>query len=128
MTDLAPVIFYPVELPKIVILRNATYRKRFIVKVDGVELDLTQNDLVIDADIKDATGVLIGTFTAVLPEDESNDPIPGMFDLELGPAETLALPVATTHQTDISITNPGGDRFYYAKAAVEVHETQSRNT
>ena len=128
MTDLAPLIFYPAELPTLIILRNATFRKRFIVKIDGVEVDLTQNGLVIDADIKDVTGTQIGTFTPVLPEDENQDPIPGMFDLELDPTETLALPVGTTHQTDISITNPDGDRFYYAKAAVEVRETQSRNT
>jgi hypothetical protein len=125
--DLAPVIFYPAELPTLVILRNSTFRKRFIVKVDGTELDLTQNNLIIDADIKDATGTLIGTFTAVLPEDENQDEIPGMFDLELTPAEALALPLGTTHQTDISITNPDGDRFYYAKAPVEVRDTVSRN-
>lgn len=124
---LAPIIFYPAELPRLVILRNATFRKRFIVKIGGTELDLTQSNLVVGADIKDATGTQIGTFTVTLPEDQTENEIPGMFDLELAPPETLALPLGTTHQTDISITNPDGDRFYYAKALVEVRETISRN-
>lgn len=117
---------YPAQLPTIVILRNSTYRKRFIVKVDGTELDLTAVGTVIDADIKDASGTAIGTFDVELPE-ESDTPIPGMLDLELTPAAALALPVGTTHQMDLSITTPDGDRFYYAKAPVEVRETVSRN-
>jgi len=55
---------YPGELEPLVILRNSTFRKRFIVKVDGTELDLTANGTVIDADIKDASGTEIGTFDA----------------------------------------------------------------
>jgi hypothetical protein len=117
---------YPGELEPLVILRNSTFRKRFIVKVDGTELDLTAVGTVIDADIKDASGTEIGTFDVELPE-ESGTPIPGMLDLELTPADALALPVGTTHQMDLSITTPDADRFYYAKAPVEVRETISRN-
>jgi hypothetical protein len=117
---------YPAQLAPLVILRNSTYRKRFIVKIDGAELDLTANGTVIDADIKTTAGQEVGTFTIALPE-ENNTPIPGMFDIELTPATALALPVGT-HKTDISITTPDTDRFYYAQATVEVRETQSRNS
>ena len=117
---------YPAQLPTIVILRNSTFRKRFIIKINGTELDLTAVGTVIDADIKNASGTEIGTFDVELPE-ESGTPIPGMLDLELTPAAALALPVGTTHQMDLSITTPDTDRFYYAKAAVEVRETISRN-
>jgi hypothetical protein len=117
---------YPVELEPFVILRNSSFRKRFIVSQDGVEIDLTQQGLSIDADIKDSSGQVIGWFTPALREQDEVA-IPGMFDLELTPQQTLALPVAKSHQTDISITMPNGDRFYYAKAPVEVRETVSRN-
>jgi hypothetical protein len=117
---------YPAKIAPLVILRNSTFRKRFIVKIDGVELDLTAVGTVIDADIKDASGTEIGTFDVELPE-ESGTPVPGMLDLELTPADALALPVGTTHQMDLSITTPDTDRFYYAKALVEVRETISRN-
>jgi hypothetical protein len=118
---------YPAELEPLVILRNSTFRKRFIVKIDGTELDLTANGTVIDADIKNAAGTQIGTFNVELPE-ASGTPIPGMLDLELTPANALALPVGTTYQMDLSITTPDTDRFYYAKAPVEVRETVSRNS
>jgi len=118
---------YPAELEPLVILRNSTFRKRFIVKIDGTELDLTANGTVIDADIKNAAGTQIGTFNVELPE-VSGTPIPGMLDLELTPANALALPVGTTYQMDLSITTPDTDRFYYAKALVEVRETVSRNS
>ncbi len=118
---------YPAELEPLVILRNSTFRKRFIVKIDGTELDLAANGTVIDADIKNAAGTQIGTFNVELPE-VSGTPIPGMFDLELTPANALALPVGTAYQMDLSITTPDTDRFYYAKALVEVRETVSRNS
>jgi len=120
-TALPQLTLYPVQLEPFIILRNSTFRKRFILSQDGVEIDLTQEGLVIDADIKNAAGVEIETFTPVPLE------LPGMLDLELTPEQTLAMPIATTHQTDISITMPNGDRFYYAKAPVEVRETVSRN-
>jgi len=116
---------YPAELEPLVILRNSTFRKRFIVKIDGTELDLTANGTVVDADIKNAAGQQIGTFDIALPE-LNGTPIPGMFDLELEPGDSLALPLGM-HKTDISITTPDADRFYYAQGPVEVRETQSRN-
>jgi hypothetical protein len=123
MTDstLPQLTLYPVELDAFVVLRNATFRKRFILSQDGVELELTQEGLLIDADIKTAEGLHVGTFTPVLQQ------FPGMFDLELTPEQSLALPVRNTLQTDISITMPNGERHYYAKAPVEVQETVSRN-
>jgi hypothetical protein len=127
MTTLPPLTVYPATLEKIVILRNSTFRKRFLVKRGGVPLDLTLSGTIIDADIKNATGTLIGTFTSALPQS-GGTPVPGTFDLQLTPAQSLALPLGEDHVTDISITEPGGDRFYYAKATVCVCETVSRNS
>ncbi len=124
---LSQLTIYPAQLDPIIILRNSTFRKRFIVKINGTELNLGVSGTIIDADIKDSTGLLIGTFTSVLPLS-GGVPIPGMFDLQLTPAQTLLLPVAKNHQTDISITTPNTDRFYYASAVVDVRETVSRNS
>lgn len=118
---------YPGDLPPITILRNSTFRKRLRVKIAGVEMNLIAAGTVIDADIKNAAGLEIGTFGIALPEDQNQTPIPGLLDLELTPAASLALPVGTTHRMDLSITTPDADRFYYAQAAVVVRETISRN-
>jgi hypothetical protein len=125
MTALPPLIIYPATR-SFVVLRNSTFRKRFQVKVDGIPVDLTPQGTVIDADIKNAAGTQIATFAAELPE-EGGTPIPGFFDLELDPATTLALPVATSHRWDVSITYPSGDRFYYCQGPLEVRDTISRN-
>jgi hypothetical protein len=125
MTALPPLIIYPATRA-FVVLRNSTFRKRFQLQVGGVPVDLTVSNTVIDADIKDASGVEIATFTPSLPE-ESGTPIPGFFDLELDAATALTLPVATTHKWDVSITYPSGDRFYYCEGPLEVRETVSRN-
>lgn len=125
-TGLPPLIVYPATLP-LVILRNSTFRKRFVVNIGGTPIDLTIANTIIDADIKDVSGTEIGTFTAVLPEVASV-PVPGTFDLELSPSESLALPLGTDHKWDVSITFPSGDRFYYCKGPLEVCDTQSRNS
>lgn len=125
-TGLPPLIVYPATLP-FVILRNSTFRKRFVVNVGGNPVDLTINTTTIDADIKNVAGMQIGTFTAVLPTVNSVA-VPGTFDLELTPAQSLALPLGTDHKWDVSITFPSGDRFYYCKGPLEVCDTQSRNS
>jgi hypothetical protein len=126
MSDLPQLSQLPGKLLPLTVLRNSTFRKRFIASLGGVAIDLTEEGVVVDADIKTATGELIGTFTIALPEVDGT-PVPGMFDLELTPAQSLSLPVADTHKTDISITNSNGDRFYYATAQLYVRETVSRN-
>lgn len=125
MTSLPPLIVYPATRP-FVVLRNGTFRKRFQLKVNDNPVDLSITNTVIDADIKDSSGTQIGTFTVTLPE-ENGGPIPGFFDLTLDPAATLAMPIATTHKWDLSITYPNGDRFYYCQGSLEVRETVSRN-
>jgi len=125
MTTLPPLIIYPASRP-FVVLRNSTFRKRFLLKADGDPIDLSDPQTIIDADVKDASGVQIATFTPSLPEDDDL-PIPGMFDLELDTATTLLMPIATTHKWDVSITYPSGDRFYYCEGPLEVRETVSRN-
>jgi hypothetical protein len=126
MTTLPQLSQLPAVLEPLVVLRNATFRKRFVASIGGWAISLTQQGVVIDADIKNASGQQIGTFTIALPEVD-NTPVPGMFDLELTPAAALALPGGDTHKTDISITTPNGDRFYWGTAPVHVRETVSRN-
>ena len=125
MSTLPPLIVYPAT-KCLVILRNGTYRKRFLLRRDGVPVDLAQEGIVIDADIKDSTGLLIATFQTGLPEEDGT-PIPGVFSIELAPDITVDLPVAADHSWDLSVTYPSGDRFYYCKGPVEVRETVSRN-
>lgn len=125
MTTLPPLIIYPATRP-FVVLRNSTFRKRFQVRVDGSPVNLTPVGTVIDADIKDESGLQIATFDVDLPI-EGGVEIPGFFDLSLQPSATLALPVASTHKWDVSITYPSGDRFYYCQGSLEVRDTISRN-
>jgi hypothetical protein len=126
MTTLPPLIVYPATR-NLVVLRNSTFRKRFQIKEDGNPVDLTPVGTLIDADIKDASGIQIATFDVELTTDGVSV-IPGFFDLQLGPAATLALPIASNHKWDLSITYPGGDRFYYCHGALEVRDTISRNS
>lgn len=126
MSELPQLSQLPAVLEPFIVLRNSTFRKRFIVSVGGSEIDLTEEGVVVDADIKNAAGEQVGTFTVALPEIEGT-PVPGMFDLELTPIESLMLPVGGNHKTDISITKSNGDRFYYATAPLQVRETVSRN-
>jgi hypothetical protein len=125
MTTLPPLIVYPATR-SFVILKNSTFRKRFQLKIDGTPVDLTVAGTVIDADIKDASGLQIATFDVELPVDGGLE-IPGFFDLQLTPTATLALPVASDHKWDVSITYPSGDRFYYCQGLIEVRDTTSRN-
>jgi hypothetical protein len=125
MTALPPLIIYPATRP-FVVLRNGTFRKRFQLKINDTPVDFSIANTVIDADVKDSSGIQIATFVAVLPEQDG-DPIPGFFDLTLDPVATLAMPVATNHKWDLSVTYPTGDRFYYCQGPLEVRETVSRN-
>jgi hypothetical protein len=126
MTTLQPLIVYPATR-NLVVLRNSTFRKRFQIKEDGNPVDLTPVGTLIDADIKDASGIQIAAFDVELTTDGVSV-IPGFFDLQLGPAATLALPIASNHKWDLSITYPGGDRFYYCQGSLEVRDTISRNS
>ena len=125
MTTLPPLIIYPAALP-LVVLRNSTFRKRFVVKRGGVAVDISNVGTIIDADIKDSSGIQIGTFTPI-KLTSGGSPVVGTFDIELTPTQSLALPIATDHKYDLSITI-GGDRFYYVQGPLEVRETQSRNS
>lgn len=123
MTTLPPLMIYPATLP-LVVLRNSTFRKRFLARRGGVAIDLNGLDAVIDCDIKDVNGIRIASFMPELVV--AGSPIPGMFDIELTPEQSIALPVATNHKYDLSITIDG-DRYYYVGGPLEVRETQSRS-
>lgn len=125
MSTLPPLMIYPAT-QCLVILRNSTYRKRFLLRRGGDPVDLTQEGTIIDADIKDSAGLTIATFQVELPEEDGT-PVPGLFSIELAPDVTVDLPVAADHSWDLSVTYPSGDRFYYCKGPVEVRETVSRN-
>ena len=123
MTTLRPLMIYPATLP-LVVLRNSTFRKRFIARRGGDAIDLSGLGTVIDCDIKDVNGIRIGRFTPQLVGVGS--PILGMFDIKLTPEQSIALPVAKSHKYDLSITIDG-DRYYYVQGPLEVRETQSRS-
>jgi hypothetical protein len=125
MSTLPPLTIYPAT-KCLLVLRNSTFRARFLLRKDGVPVDLSQEGTVIDADIKDSSGLQIASFTVELPLEEG-EPIPGIFSIELTPEATLELPIATNHRWDLSITYPSGDRFYYCQGPLEVRETVSRN-
>lgn len=125
MTTLPPLIVYPAKR-SLVVLRNSTFRKRFLLRYNYLPVDLTVANTLIRAEIKDSSGIKIGSFTSALPQ-QSGTPIPGFFDLSLSPAASLALPVSNTHAWDVSITYSSGDRFYYCEGPLEVKETVSRH-
>lgn len=82
-------------------------------------LDLTS--YVIDSDIKGLNDLAqVATFTAALT-DAAN----GEFSLTLPPATTAALDVGR-YGYDISVTSPGGERYYWLTGVATVQLTYSR--
>jgi hypothetical protein len=77
---------------------------------------------VVDADIKGLTDLVqVATFTPALT-DAAN----GEFSLSLAPATTAGLD-AGRYGYDISLTSPGGARYYWLKGVATVQTTYSRN-
>lgn len=84
-------------------------------------LDITT--YVIDSDIKGINdGVQVMTCTATIT-DATN----GEFELVLTPAVTSPV-TAGLYGYDVSLTSPGGERYYWVKGTVTVEKTYSRNT
>lgn len=126
MSDLPLLTIYPAQR-NLIVLRNSTYRKRWILKIDDVEVDTTT--VQFDADIHDNAGLEIGSFDFAFPESSPGVRIPGMFDMQLSPAQSLTLPTGTwswdLNATFVSGPN-SGDRFYYVTGTVQVQNTVSR--
>lgn len=77
----------------------------------------------IDSDIKGINdGVQVMTCSATIT-DATN----GEFQLVLAPA-TTELVAAGLYGYDVSLTSPGGERYYWVKGTVTVEKTYSRNT
>lgn len=113
-------MIYPATY-NIVALRNATVRLNFTINnEDNTPIDLA--DYVIDSDIYDPTSQSrVESFVATII-DAAN----GEFELSLNPPDTLGLDPGT-YSYDVSLTQPGGDRYYWLKGALTVEETVSRN-
>lgn len=77
----------------------------------------------VDADIAISETFTIATsFVPTL-----TDPVNGEFSLELGTATTISLdPGRNNYVWDLSLTSPGGDRYYWLTGAVTVQRTYSR--
>lgn len=77
----------------------------------------------VDADIViGETSTVAASMTPVL-----SDPVNGEFTLTLEPATTISLdPKRTNYAWDLSLTSPGGDRYYWLTGAVTVQRTYSR--
>ena len=84
-------------------------------------LDIT--NYAIDSDIKGINdGVQVMTCSATIT-DATN----GEFQLVLTPAVTEPVAVGL-YGYDVSLTSPGGERYYWVKGTVTVEKTYSRNT
>lgn len=84
----------------------------------GATIDLT--GFVIDADIADASGTIIATFT-----HEFVDAAGGVFDLILPKTTSVALP-AGDYGWDLSLTSGIGERNYYIEGTLTIIRTRSR--
>jgi hypothetical protein len=83
-------------------------------------LDL--NSYTIDADIKGLTDLAqAATFTPVITDADN-----GAFTLSLLPATTVALDTGR-YGYDVSLTSPGGERYYWITGVATVQQTYSRN-
>jgi hypothetical protein len=86
----------------------------------GTPVNLT--GYIVDSDIRDVnTNVYIGTFSCTL-----DDPTNGLFGLELTPATTSGFE-AGQFGYDVSLTTPGGERYYWLTGTMTVQLTRSRN-
>lgn len=102
-------------------LRNATVRLDFTIKnEDASPINLTS--YVIDADIYDPSiNDRVDSFVATVTNAAA-----GTFQLSLAPPDTLGLNPGN-YTYDVSLTQPGGDRYYWLKGSLTVQETVSRN-
>jgi hypothetical protein len=113
-------MIYPATY-NITALRNATVRLDFtIANEDTTPIDLT--GYIIDSDIYSPTSeTRVESFVTTII-DAAN----GEFQLSLDPPDTLGL-LPGNYSYDVSLTQPGGDRYYWLKGAFIVEETISRN-
>ena len=82
-------------------------------------LDIT--GYTIDADVKGLiTNTLVGTFTPTITTAAE-----GAFELMMSPATALAIEVGS-YGWDISLTQSGGERYYWVTGVATVQRTYSR--
>ena len=75
----------------------------------------------LDADVKDATGVQVATFTCAILA-----PLDGLAEISMLPETTLPLAPAV-YSYDLSLTSSGGERYYWLYGTATVKATRSRN-
>lgn len=98
---------------------NASYSLLLTLEGGTGPFDLTGH--TIDADIQNpTTSASIGTWTANILSA-----LDGEAELVMEKAYTLTLPPGR-FSYDLSVTSPGGERFYWMKGAVDVYPTISR--
>jgi hypothetical protein len=105
---------------ELAIYQNASYLLA-CVATDENDDPINLAGYAIDADIKNANDQQLATFTCA-----PTDAAAGEFSISMLPATTLAL-TPGSYLWDLSLTAPGGTRYYWAAGSVSVIKTQSRN-
>lgn len=102
-------------------LRNATFRIALTAKDEG-GTPINLSGYTIDADIYNAANSsIVDSFNCTI-----TDAAAGQFEMELAPPDTLGLNPGS-YLYDVSLTTPGGDRYYWLKGSLTVEQTYSRN-
>jgi hypothetical protein len=105
---------------ELAIYQNASYLLSCVANNENTT-PINLAGYVIDADIKNANDQQLATFTC-----DVTNAAAGQFSISMLPATTLAL-TPGSYLWDLSLTAPGGTRYYWAAGSVSVIKTQSRN-
>jgi len=112
-------MIYPASYD-ITVLQNSSFRMRLTATNSGAPVNIS--GYAIDADIcyADKSGQ-IASFSSSIVSAAS-----GIADLILSPEQTADFTVGQ-YTYDVSLTSPGGERYYWLKGLVTVSGTCSRN-
>lgn len=112
-------MIYPASYD-IVLLQNSSFKMRLTATNSGVPINIS--GYTIDADICYADRhEIITSFSSSIVSAVS-----GIADLKLLPEQTADFTVGQ-YTYDVSLTSPGGERYYWLKGSVTVSGTCSRN-
>lgn len=104
----------------IVVLQNASFSMRITASGENGAINIS--GYTIDADL------CYTNFHSIIDSFSSSivSAVSGIFDLSLSPAQTVDFSTGQ-YRYDVSLTSPGGERYYWLKGLVTVSGTCSRN-
>lgn len=109
--------------------RDRTFRKRFYVSIGGEAADISTMEF--DADLKNDQGQIVESFTIQQTPTDEPGVVPGSIDMELTPAQLLAMAVGTyTFDLTVLINSPAvsaGTKYDWIKGTLTVIDTVSRD-